>query len=321
MMRSNLIVLAMLGLVAVPGIMKVSNFSMIGRSVAVTTYHNDNTRQGLNAKETTLTLGNVNSRQFGKIFSQRVDGFIYAQPLYLPNVSIPGKGIHSVVYVATQHDSVYAFDAGSKTGSNPQPLWHKSLIDPSTGISTVLSEDVNCKDIYPEIGITGTPVIDAVTGTLYVVTKEKHQSRTFVQRLHALDVSTGAEKFGGPIQIEGTVPGSGAGSVGGRIAFDGLRNNLLLSNGYIYIGWASHCDNGPYHGWVMAYDVHTLKQKAVWSATANGGLGGVWQAGGAPAADANGHVLLASRHVTVDAGIGGVVFGASPVKFAPPAQG
>jgi len=325
-MRSNLIVLAMLGLVAVPVIMKVSNSSMmIGTSVAVTTYHNDNTRQGWNAKETTLTLGNVNSRQFAKIFSQPVDGFIYAQPLYLPNVSIPGKGIHSVVYVATQHDSVYAFDAGSKTGSNPQPLWHKSLIDPSTGISTVLSEDVNCKDIYPEIGITGTPVIDAVTGTLYVVTKEKHQSRTFVQRLHALDVSTGAEKFGGPIQIEGTVPGSGAGSVGGRIAFDGLRNNqrpgLLLSNGYIYIGWASHCDNGPYHGWVMAYDVHTLKQKAVWSATANGGLGGIWQAGGAPAADANGHVFLATGNGTFDADMGGVDFGDSLLKFAPPAQG
>jgi hypothetical protein len=288
--------------------------------VSLTTYHSDNARLGLNAKETKLTLSNVNPHQFGKLFSQAVDGFIYAQPLYLPNVTIPGKGVHNVIYVATQHDSVYAFDADSKTGINKRPLWVKRFVDPSAGISTVLSEDVSCRDIYPEIGITGTPVIDETTGTLYVVTKEKQKSNGFVQRVHALDVSTGEEKFGGPIEVAATVTGAGDGSSGGRIVFDPLRNNqrpgLLLSNGYVYISWASHCDNGPYHGWVMAYDARTLKQAAVWNATANGGLGGVWQAGGAPAADADGDVFLATGNGTFDADAGGVDFGDSLLKFA-----
>src|SRR5262249_54464275 len=128
--------------------------------VNVTTYHNDNGRLGLNADETTLTLANVNPAQFGKIFSQAVDGFVYAQPLYLSNVRIPGKGLHNVVYVATQHDSIYAFDADSKTGVNQQALWTRNFTDPAAGIFPVRSEDLNCKDIYPEVGITGTPVID-----------------------------------------------------------------------------------------------------------------------------------------------------------------
>src|SRR2546425_7458672 len=318
------IVLALLGLTVVPGAMKVPMSSTTGSAIAVTTYHNDNPRQGLNAKETTLSLANVNQLHFGKLFAQPVDGFVYAQPLYLPNVSIPGKGVHNVVYVATQHDTVYAFDADSKTGSNQQPLWQKSFVDPLVGTVTVLSEDVNCRDIYPEIGITGTPVIDATTGTLYVVTKEKQTSKGFAQRLHALDVSTGEEKFGGPIEVKASVPGTGDGSSGGQIAFDSLRNNqrpgLLLSNGYVYIGWASHCDNGPYHGWAIAYDAHTLKQAAVWNATTNGGLGGVWQAGGAPAADHEGNFFLATGNGTFDADTGGVDFSDSLLKYALPGQ-
>jgi len=304
---------------------KVAMSTPADPAVAVTTYHNDNSRQGLNAKETTLSLANVNSRQFGKLFSQPIDGFVFAQPLYLPNVTVPGKGVHNVVYVATQHDSVYAFDADSKEGANQRALWQKSFVNPAAGIFTVLSEEVNCRDIYPEIGITGTPVIDAATGTLFVVTKEKHRNKRFVQRLQALDVSTGQEKFGGPTEIEASVPGTGDGSSEGKIAFDSLRNNqrpgLLLNNGYVYVTWASHCDNGPYHGWVIAYDARTLKQATVWNATANGGLGGVWHAGGAPAADQEGNIFLATGNGTFDADTGGVDFGDSLLKFAPPVNG
>jgi hypothetical protein len=292
---------------------------------SVTTYHNDNARLGLNKNESTLTPANVNPHQFGKLFSQPVDGFVYAQPLYVPKVRVPGKGIHNVVYVATQHDTVYAFDADSNTGLNKEPLWKKNFIDPSIGVITILSEDVNCRDIYPEIGITGTPVIDAATATLYVVVRTKENGNKFVQRLHALEVTTGAEKFAGPVNIEATVPGTGDGSSGGQVAFDPLKNNqrpgLLLQNGYVYISWASHCDNGPYHGWVIAYDAHTLQQAAVWNATPNGGLGGVWQAGGAPAADPDGNVFLAVGNGTFDADTGGVDFGDSLLKFSPPAQG
>jgi len=293
--------------------------------VDVTTYHNDNARLGLNTNETTLTLANVNRAQFGKLFSQAVDGFVYAQPLYLSNVRISGKGVHNVVYVATQHDSVYAFDADGNTGVNRQALWTRALANPAAGIHPVRSEDVNCKDIYPEIGIAGTPVIDTATGTLYVVTKETRPGKGFAQRLHALDVATGEEKFGGPVEIHASVSGGGDGSVGGQVAFDPLRNNqrpgLLLNNGLIYIAWASHCDNGPYHGWLMAYDARTLAQVAVWNATPNGGLGGIWHAGSAPAADADGNIFVATGNGTFDAATGGMDFGDSLLKFAAPTSG
>ena len=149
----------------------------------MTTYHNDNARLGLNARETTLTFANVNPTQFGKLFSQAVDGFVYAQPLYLSNVRIPGEGLHNVVYVATQHDSVYAFDADDNTGANVGALWIRHLTAPARGTFPVRSEDVNCRDMYPEIGITGTPAIDDSTGTLYVVTKEKQMGQNFAQRI------------------------------------------------------------------------------------------------------------------------------------------
>jgi outer membrane protein assembly factor BamB len=293
--------------------------------VSVTTYHNDNSRRGLNDKETILTHANVNPAQFGKLFSQRTDGYSYAQPLYLPGVSIPGLGVHNVVYVATEHDTIFAFDADSNQAITKLPLWQRSFIDPVNGITTVASKaDAACSDLVPEIGITGTPVIDAQTGTMYVVVRTKENGK-FFQRLHALDVTTGAEKFGGPTVIKAKVKGSGDGAVNGFVHFDPLRNNqragLLLVNGLIYVGWASHCDNGPYHGWVMSYDARTLQQNGVWNSTPNAGLGGVWQAGGAPAADDDGNVYFATGNGGFDADTGGLDFGDSVLKVGMPLNG
>jgi len=296
---------------------------MLGaQAVSVTTYHNDNSRLGLNDKETILTNANVNVAQFGKLFSRTVDGYSYAQPLYLPAVNIPGRGSHNVVYVATEHDTVYAFDGDDKQGMNREPLWQRSFIDPANGITTVSSlEDAGCTDLVPEIGITGTPVIDAQTETMYVVVRTKENGQ-FFQRLHALDLVTGAEKLGGPVTITAQVRGTGDGSVSGMVSFDPLRNNqrsgLLLVNGMVYIAWASHCDIGPYHGWVMSYDAHTLRQKSVWNSTPNAGLGGVWQAGAAPAADDDGNVYFATGNGGFDANAGGSDFGDSVVKVGLP---
>jgi hypothetical protein len=290
--------------------------------VSVTTYHNDNSRSGQNTSETVLAPANVNVNQFGKLFSQAVDGYVYAQPLYLPNVSIPGKGTHNVVYVATEHDSVYAFDADSTSGGNSSPLWRTSFIDPAHGITTVSSADVGCSDLVPEIGITSTPVIDTGTGTLYVVAKTK-ENGSFVQRLHALDVATGAEKFGGPIVIRARVRGTGDGSRNGIIKFDALREGqrpgLLLQNGNVYIAWASHCDIGPYHAWVTTYDIATLAQTGVWNSTPNGGLGGAWQSGAGLAGDATFNAYLATGNGTFDANLGGRDFGDTVLKLRPPA--
>lgn len=270
----------------------VLTFSALAQ-VPVLTQHNDNYRTGQNTSETTLTPANVNKTQFGKLFSQAVDGYVYAQPLYVPNVNIPGKGTHNVVYVATEHDSLYAFDADNNTGANASPLWLKSFINPGVGVNVVTSGDVSCNDLVPEIGITGTPAIDASTQTLYLVTKTK-ENGSFFHRLHAIDITTGAEKFGGPIPVQGQVTGTG----GVKVSFDPFREaqrtGLLVQNGLVYVGFASHCDIGPYHGWVMAYDAQTLLLKGIWNSTPDGGLGGFWQAGAGLAADASNFLFLAS---------------------------
>ena len=295
--------------------------ALASAQVRVTTFHNDNSRTGQNTSETILTPANVHVTTFGKLFSQAVDGFVYAQPLYVPNVSIPSKGTHNVVYVATEHDSVYAFDADNNTGSNASPLWKTSFINPSQGITTVSSNDVGCSDLIPEIGVTGTPVIDTASGTLYVVAKTKERGK-FVQRLHALDIATGAEKFGGPVVIRAKVKGSGDGSVNGFITFDPLRHSqrpgLLLQSGAVYIGWASHCDIGPYHGWIMSYDTQTLAQKAVWNSTPDAGLGGFWASGAGLAADARFNLFVASGNGTFDVDGGGRDFGDSIIKLPLP---
>jgi hypothetical protein len=281
----------------------------------VTTYHNDNARTGQNLGETILSPANVNSTGFGRLFRYGVDGYVYAQPLYLSGVNIPGKGVHDVVYVATEHDTVYAFDA---TTQKKGLLWKTRLA--VHGARPVKSREVGCDDLVPEIGITSTPVIDPVGGTIYVVAKtmERGQAK---QRLHALDVATGAEKLGGPVEIAASVPGTGDGSDGTNVAFDPLREHqraaLTLSNGVVSIAWASHCDNGPYHGWVMGYDAGNLGQVSVANLTPDGGLGGVWQSGGGLAADAAGNLFAVTGNGTFDADVGGRDYGDSIVELSP----
>jgi hypothetical protein len=277
------------------------------------TYHNDAARTGQNQQETLLAPANVNAAGFGRLFSFPVDGYVYAQPLYVRNVPIGGQP-HNVVLVATEHDSVYAFDADNQVAA---PLWHTSFIDPATGVTTVPSDDVSCDDLVPEIGITGTPVIDPATGTLYVVAKTK-ENGVYIHRLHALDITNGSARPGSGTVIQASVPGTGDpndGSGDVLFGYDSLRANqraaLLLSNRTVYIAFASHCDLGPYHGWAMAYDADTLTQVAALNATPDGSQAGIWQSGGGPAADVDGNVYLITGNGTFDADSGGQNFGNS----------
>jgi len=286
------------------------------------TFHNDKSRTGLNQNETVLTRTNVNSATFGKAFSYNIDGHAVASPLYVPAVNIPGQGARNVVFVATEHDSVYAFDAD---GVSPGTLWQRSFINPAAGITTIPASDTGeCCDIAPEIGITSTPVIDPATGTLYVVAKTKEvagSTTNYVQRLHALDIATGAEKFGGPMVIQATVPGNGVDSVGGFLTFRSFRENqrtgLLLNNGVVYMSFGSHGDIQPYHGWVLAYNAATLQQIWAYCVTPNGEGGGVWQGGGGLTADAAGNLYFISSDGTFDANTGGVDLGDSYIKMSP----
>jgi hypothetical protein len=258
--------------------------------VSVTTYHNDNSRTGQNAQETTLTPANVNIASFGKLFSVAVDGAVYAQPLYVSNVGI-GGGTHNVVYAATEHDSVYAIDADTGT-----IYWQKSLI-PAGGSTVSSSTDLNCGDITTEVGITGTPVIDPSTGTLYVVAKVKLNG-AISQYLHALAITTGAEKFGGPNSITASVPGDASDGDGTMVTFNPRQENqrsaLLLENGHVIVAWTSHCDRSPWHGWVMSFGASTLTLEGTYNASANGYGNGIWMSGGGPAADTAGNIYFAT---------------------------
>ncbi len=287
----------------------------------VTTSQYDNARTGANLNESILTPTNVNIKQFGKVFSFPVDGPIYAQPLYLSGVEVPGKGVHNVVYVATEHDSVYAFDADGQT---PEPLWKVGFAHPDAGVTPVPARDVDCPFISPEVGITSTPVIDLKTGTLYVLARTKERKGTFsadeyVQRLHALAITSGVEKFGGPVAIQASVPGRGAGSSGGQVNFNPLRDNprasLLLVNDRVYLTWASSCDVGPYHGWVMAYDAHTLAQAGVFNTSPDAQESGIWAGDTGPAADKYGNIFVATGNGTFDAANNGRDYGDSVLKL------
>jgi hypothetical protein len=284
---------------------------------SVTTSQYDNARSGANQLETALTPRNVTVSHFGKNLALKVDGDVYAQPLFLAGLDIPGKGLHDVLFVATEHDSLYAFDA---YGHPASPLWHVSFL--RKGVTTVPADDVECPYIEPEVGITSTPVIDADTGTLYVLARTKEQtpqSTRYTQRLHALAVTTGLEEYGGPVDIRATINGKGTGSLSGKLAFDPLRENprasLLLANGLVYLTWASSCDVGPYHGWVMAYDAHSLKRQAVFNTSPDGDDSGIWASDTGPAADERGNLFLATGNGRFDAANGGRDYGDSLLKL------
>ncbi len=291
----------------------ISEIAGSGPFTGVLTYHNDNSRTGQNLNESVLSPANVTQSKFGKLFSYPLDGQVFAQPLYVYKVPIDGQN-HNVIYVATEHDTVYAFDADNKASS---ALWSVSFLNSAEGVTPIPSSDLD-SPINPEIGVTSTPVIDGNSGTLYVLAATK-ENGNYVHRLHALDITSGAEKFGGPVVIQGSVPGSGSGSSNGQITFQTKiqlqRPALLLSKGVIYLAWASYNDHGLYHGWVMAFDASTLHQIAIWNDTPNGERGGIWQSGCGLSADSAGNVYVAIGNGTFDAYAGGTNYGDSFIKL------
>jgi hypothetical protein len=276
----------------------------------VTTYHNNPSRDGTNTKEYALNTSNVNASSFGKLFSCAVDGEVYAQPLWVPDLAI-GGGTHNVIFVATQNDSVYAFDADA---SPCHQYWLKNFLGPR--ITPVPPADTGeAFDINRKIGITGTPVIDAASKTLYVVTKTKETTGTgcsvsvpcYFQRLHAMSLVDGTEKLGGPVAITPTITVPGSGDTGdtsvgctatpGNVPFCPLRENqrpgLALAGGNVYVSWASHGDYGPYHGWIMSFNASDLTQApVVFNDSPNGRQGGIWMSGGAPAFDSSNNLYV-----------------------------
>src|SRR6266851_10391128 len=269
-------------------------------TVDVITYHYDNGRSGMNLNETTLTPANVNSTQFGKKGEFTVDGRVDAQPLYLSQVTIGGQN-KNVLYVATEHGSVYAFDADSISGTTSTFLWKTTTL----GSGETSSDPVGgCNQVSPEIGITATPVIDRARNAIYVVAMSKNSSGNYFQRLHALDLTTGQELFSGPQTILGTYPGTGDNSTGGNVVFDPQqykeRPGLLQINGTIYTTWSSHCDFRPYTSWVMAFSADALAQTSVFNVVPNGSEGGIWMSGSAPAADSTGNIFFIIGNGTFD---------------------
>jgi len=268
--------------------------------VNVLTQHNDNTRAGFNSHETVLTTSNVNSTQFGKLFSLTVDDEVFAQPLVYSGLTINGTS-HNVLFIATVNNSVYAFD-----GATGVLYWKKNFTP--AGLRTPIPSDMNSSwcnpytDYLSNIGIVGTPVIDSASNTMYFVARATDGSK-FYQYLHAINLATGSDHAGSPVLIAASVPGTGDGNVNGVVSFDPQRNNqrqgLALVNGIVYIAWSSHCDWNPYHGWILGYNKTTLQQQIVYNDTPNGEAGGLWQSGMGIAADAQGNLYETSGNGTV----------------------
>jgi uncharacterized repeat protein (TIGR03806 family) len=304
---------------------------------SVLTYHNDNARTGANTNETRLTLANVNTNHFGLLMKYEVDGYVYAQPLFVPGVKIPGQGTHDVVYVATENDSIYAFDANSNAGPNGGLLWHASL---GEGINIVTNHEFGgryhnnvLQDMLPRVGVTGTPVIDLASGTLFVVALNRELTTTtnYYQRLHALNIVTGAEQPHSPVVVSATFPGNGIGSSGGMVTFDARQQNercaLTLAGGILYIAYSSYADTDPYHGWIIGYDPANLRPLTnyVFNTTPNAtesvfgphaGEGALWMGGNGLCVDANTNLFFETANGSFDADTGGGDYGDCFMKLS-----
>jgi hypothetical protein len=261
-------------------------------TVNVLTYHNDVARTGQNLGESTLTTANVKSANFGLVGNLSVDAGVDAEPLYVSNLTLVGS-VHNVVYVVTENDSVYAFDADTFA-----QLWHVWVL----GANETASDNRGCGQVSPIIGITSTPVIDLSAGThgeIFLVAMSLDSGGNYHQRLHALDLTTGVEIGGSPVTVQATFP-----MTNGTTTFDPKqykeRAALLLLNGVIYTTWASHCDDGPYTGWIMGYNETTLEQSSVLNVTPNGGDGAIWMSGDGPAADSSGNIYFLDANGTFD---------------------
>lgn len=290
----------------------------------VYTYHYDNTRDGANTNETLLTLSNVNTNSFGKLFTYTVDGYVYAQPLIATNVTVPGKGTHNVLYVATENDTVYAFDADNYVST---PYWTNSFLNSAGGV-VIVPSGVTQGNVVPQVGITATPVIDPATQTIYVEVMTQETSggvTSYVHRLHALDITTGLERasYNSPVLIAATnYPGvgyNGTNNNNGIVIWNPLhalsRPALLLANGMVYLSYSSFGDKPPFYGWVFSYDAHTLAQTGVFNTSPNSGWGGIWMTGNGPAADTSGYVYLNTGNGPFDANTGGGDYGDSILKL------
>jgi PQQ-like domain len=287
--------------------------------VNILTNRYDSARTAANLSETVLNSTNVNVNQFGKLYTIPVDGAVYAQPLYVSNLAIPKNGTHNVLYVATMNDKVYAFDASTNAA-----LWTRNFTKPSAGVTAVPIVNIvgsNSLNIIGNVGVESTPVIDSSTATMYLIARTL-ENGTYVQRLHALNITSGAEKFGGPVVIQGSVAGTGYDNVNGTITFDpkmeNQRSSLALINGRVLIAWGSHEDIDHYHGWVMAYNAANLQQTAVFCVTPDGQRGGIWQGSRAPVIDGQGNVYYETGNGDWE---GTREFGDSVIKFNPGTNG
>jgi hypothetical protein len=316
--------------------------------IHVTMNANDPGGSGANTEETYLNVTNVNPSKFGKLFSRTVDGDQFAEPLYMGGLVMADGKKHNVVFAATEHDSVYAFDADGAGSDADDPLWKVSVGTSTPMPSPYLAVERACGSVpccgsfgLSESGITGTPAIDPSTSTMYVLalnvdtihatpggkcvdlshcTVVRCDAPTITYRLHALDLRTGAEKYGGPVEVQGTVSGSGVAGVGGKISFDAgyalARPSLLIANHNVYFATGSYSDLGPYHGWVFAYDETSLKQTGVFNDTRDGELGGIWQSGRGLLADGSGSVYVVTGNGTFDANNAGHDYGDAVLKLS-----
>jgi hypothetical protein len=266
-------------------------------------YGGSNMRLSQVVNETKLTTTNVNVNTFGKLFPLALDGWAFGQPLYAAKVSMK-SGVHNVVYVATMHDSVYAFDADLQQAASP--LWHRTFLNPNAGVNPVPMADVGEGTLYPEIGILSTPVIDPGSQTIYVVAATKEPGPTYVWRLHSLSMADGSERSGSPVVISAT-------GFSARLHLN--RSALMLLNGAVYVAFGSYQDIGAYHGWLFAYNAQTLQRIAVRNTTPTGSAGALWNSGSGPAADTAGNIFIATANGSFNAFSGGTNIGDSLVKL------